>query len=82
MIRHIEISDAALREQIKSGDVCLGGNSKLNIYGTLTCSSGKRMKRVNRVFFVSAQEAQDASYRPCGNCMKEEYKKWTYSHTP
>jgi len=81
MIQHIEISDTALRKQIKNGVISLGGNSILRIYGTLNCASGKRMKRINRVFFTSAQEAQKAGYRPCGQCMKKEYKKWICSHT-
>lgn len=34
------------------------------------------MKRENRVFFLSEQEAQQNNYRPCGHCMKTEYKKW------
>ena len=34
------------------------------------------MKKENRVFFVSEQEAIEQGYRPCGNCMNYEYKKW------
>ncbi len=37
------------------------------------------MKRENRVFFSSEVEANNQGYRPCGHCMKSEYKKWTYS---
>lgn len=80
MIRHSEINDEDLIKKIKNGDISLGGNSNIKIYGKLSCTSGKRMKRANRVFFTSVQEAQNAGYRPCGNCMKEKYKKWTYLH--
>lgn len=52
------------------------GNSRLKIYGTLNCTSGKRMKMINRVFFISTQEAVNLGYRPCGHCLKEAYKKW------
>jgi hypothetical protein len=45
MIEHIEILDSDLRNKIKNGEICFGGNQKLKIYGTLKCSSGKRMKR-------------------------------------
>ena len=76
MIQHIEISDISLRSKIKNGDINLGGNKKLKIYGLLSCKSGKRMKRANRVFFTSEQEAIEKQFRPCGHCMKTEYKKW------
>lgn len=76
MVRHSEISDSELRNKIRRKEICLGGNSKLKIYGVLGCTSGKRMKRENRVFFTSEQETQQNSYRPCGHCMKVEYKKW------
>lgn len=76
MIQHIEISDISLRSKIKNGDINLGGNKKLKIYGLLSCKSGKRMKQENRVFFTSEQEAKEKQYRPCGHCMKTEYKKW------
>lgn len=76
MIQHNEISDTDLRSKIKKRKICFGENRKLKIYGTLSCTSGKRMKRENRVFFSSEQEAQQNNYRPCGHCMKTEYKKW------
>ncbi len=76
MIQHAEISDSDLRSKICSNKIRFGGNRKLKIYGTLSCTSGKRMKRENRVFFASEQEAQQNNYRPCGNCMKPAYKKW------
>lgn len=76
MTRHDEISDSDLRNQIKNGEICFGGNRKLKIYGTLKCSSGKRMKRENRVFFSSEKEAIKNGFRPCGHCMKPEYLKW------
>jgi len=78
MVKHIEISDSDLRSKIKQKVICFGGNRKLKIYGTLQCKSGKRMKRENRVFFVSEKEAIKNDFRPCGNCMKTEYKKWIY----
>ncbi len=79
MIRQREISDQDVRRGIKALHIQFGGNSQLQIYGTLGCQSGKRMQRKNRVFFASAQAAIEAGYRPCGNCMKEAYKKWTGS---
>jgi methylphosphotriester-DNA--protein-cysteine methyltransferase len=79
VILHRDIDDIALRERIKQGTALFGGNRRLNIYGTLNCSSGKRMKRENRVFFESSKEAESEGYRPCGHCMKSEYQKWIYS---
>jgi len=65
-----------LKELINQRQVSLGGNSKLKIYGTLSCSSGKRMKTENRVFFSNEKEAIVTGYRPCGHCMKAQYKEW------
>jgi methylphosphotriester-DNA--protein-cysteine methyltransferase len=76
MILHSKIRDTDLREKIKQKSICFGGNRKLKIYGTLQCSSGKRMKIENRVFFATESEATQNGYRPCGHCMKKEYQKW------
>jgi methylphosphotriester-DNA--protein-cysteine methyltransferase len=76
MYRHSAISDAGLRQMIRTGLIYLGGNSKLKIYGRLACSAGKRMKKTNRVFFSNEQEASAGGYRPCGNCMRAAYQKW------
>jgi methylphosphotriester-DNA--protein-cysteine methyltransferase len=76
MILHEAVTDQALWLKIKNKEVVLGGNQSLKIYGTLGCKSGKRMKRSNRVFFKSKQEALDLVYRPCGHCLKNDYKIW------
>jgi methylphosphotriester-DNA--protein-cysteine methyltransferase len=76
MIRHDEITDVRLRSKIRKHEIIFAGNGQLKIYGTLSCYSGKRMKKMNRVFFESEKEAIQYGYRPCGHCMKEEYKKW------
>ena len=76
MIEHSKITDFQLRIKIKNAEICFGGNQKLKIYGTLKCASGKRMKRENRVFFYSEEEAEKNGFRPCGHCMKTEYQKW------
>ncbi len=76
MIRHNEISNIDLRNKIRKQEILFGGNRKLKIYGKLSCASGKRMKRENRIFFASEKEALALNYRPCGHCMKMEYKKW------
>ena len=76
MIQHSKISDSNLRNKIKNAEICFGGNRKLKIYGTLKCASGKRMKRENRVFFHAEDEALIQNFRPCGHCMKANYKKW------
>ena len=79
MIEHIEISVKELHRKIRKGEVCFGGNKKLKIYGLLRCSSGKRMKTANRIFFASEREARQNNYRPCGHCMKAAYQKWKNS---
>jgi methylphosphotriester-DNA--protein-cysteine methyltransferase len=57
-----------LKELIASGSIRIAGNRKLCIYGTLDCFSGKRMKKENRVFFRSEEEAISLGYRCCKNC--------------
>jgi len=82
MIRHTELGETAftrsrrLKYLIGHGKIRFSGSRKLKIYGMLNCSSGKRMKPENRVFFESEQEAKEAAYRPCGHCMREAYLLW------
>ena len=73
---HSDLTDRDLGNQIRNEIICFGGNNKLKIFGTLQCSSGKRMKKGNRVFFNSVQEARKNGFRPCGHCMRADYKKW------
>ncbi len=80
MIDHTEISDIELKKKIKQQDVSFGGNKQLKIYGTLNCTSGKRMKKENRVFFRSERQAVKNGYRPCGHCMSAQYKTWKNMH--
>jgi len=79
MLFHSVLNKQALRRLIKNQTITLAGNSRLKIYGLLSCKSGKRMKRQNRVFFVSVTEASQNGYRPCGHCLRKEYQAWIYS---
>jgi methylphosphotriester-DNA--protein-cysteine methyltransferase len=82
MINHIDLGHVteerrkALCSLIRKGDITLGGYKKARIYGLLSCSSGKRMKVENRVFFKDEEEALANGYRPCGHCMKNKYAEW------
>lgn len=76
MFRHEGLSDRELKQLMRKRVIVLGGNRALKIYGTLGCSSGKRMKKENRVFFPSELRAIAQGYRPCGNCLKKEYQIW------
>ncbi|WP_309883053.1 Ada metal-binding domain-containing protein [Chryseobacterium rhizosphaerae] len=80
MIQHTLISAPILRSKIRSLEIRFAGNKNLKIYGLLQCRSGKRMKRENRVFFATEKEALQNNFRPCGHCMKNEYKKWKEKH--
>jgi len=57
MIKHADLVEypfergRKLKILLKKNEMVLAGNSKLKIYGTLLCPSGKRMKVQNRVFF-------------------------------
>ena len=85
------VGKAVLRAELKGFEFAagipgtLGGNKKLKIYGKLDCKSalswiGKGYYISNRVFFENEEVAKQLGYRPCGVCMKKEYKKWKDSH--
>lgn len=76
MIEHSELTTSELFGFLKQKKIQWAGNSKLKIYGTLHCKSGKRLKVENRVFFNSEREAVQEGYRPCGHCMREDYMVW------
>ena len=59
----------------------LGGHRKLKIYGRLDCPSALRYIAKgqyveHRVFFADEETAIAAGYRPCGICMKPQYREW------
>ncbi len=61
----------------------LGGNSKLKIYGRLDCptalSAIRRFPGIyeqSRVFFADEKTALAAGYRPCGNCLRAQYREY------
>ncbi|UTW66322.1 metal-binding protein [bacterium SCSIO 12643] len=76
MIFHNDIHKIEMLGKIKSREIQFAGNQKLKIYGLLNCASGKRMLRVNRVFFSSERDALQNGYRPCGHCLRVKYKEW------
>jgi methylphosphotriester-DNA--protein-cysteine methyltransferase len=75
MYDHAQLNKRQLFRLIHAGHIKMAGYKKNKVYGTLHCSSGKRMKQSNRVFFRDEAEAIAAGYRPCGHCMK--HKKLT-----
>jgi len=85
MIKHIDLGNSNeerkknLAPLIRKGQISLAGYKKGKIYGLLNCSSGKRMKVENRVFFQNESEALANSYRPCGNCLPQKYWAWKRS---
>lgn len=76
MIEHKYIDDAELHQKIKQKEIAYGGNLNLKIYGTLQCKSGKRMKTKNHVFFNIREQAKELGFRPCGHCLRADYKIW------
>lgn len=60
----------------------LGGNGRMKIYGRLDCSSARRAVargqtyQKHRVFFADEATAIAAGFRPCGNCMRRQYRLW------
>jgi len=76
MVRHSAIDDRLVRMYVRKAQIRFAGNSRLKIFGMLRCAQGKRMKKENRVFFRSMEDAINAGYRPCGHCMKAAYQQW------
>lgn len=82
MFKHIDLGEHQdkrtrnLASLIRKGQISLAGYRKGKIYGLLNCSSGKRMKIENRVFFKNESEALANGYRPCGNCLPQKYRAW------
>jgi methylated-DNA-[protein]-cysteine S-methyltransferase len=59
----------------------LGGHRRNRIYGRLDCAGARRWIAeghyvAHRVFFTDEEAAVAAGYRPCANCMPEEYGRW------
>jgi methylphosphotriester-DNA--protein-cysteine methyltransferase len=59
----------------------LGGYRRNRIYGRLDCPSalraiGKGQYEKHRVFFADEDAAIAAGYRPCGSCLRPEYRRW------
>jgi hypothetical protein len=60
----------------------LGGHRRTRVYGRLDCpvalsliARGFDVGR-HRVFFADEETAIAAGYRPCGACLREEYRRW------
>ena len=75
------------RKIYSSGPGSLGGNGQMKIYGQLNCRSAVRAVAAgntyqkHRVFFADEATAIAVGYRPCGNCMRPQYKDWKARHT-
>ena len=62
----------------------LGGHRRNKVYGRLDCAGALRWIAKGhyvkqRVFFADEVTAIAAGYRPCANCMREEYRAWKAS---
>jgi methylphosphotriester-DNA--protein-cysteine methyltransferase len=79
---HSDLADSELGHLVRKKKIRMAGHLRLRIYGTLGCKSGKRMKRINRVFFANEREAKALGFRPCGRCLRVEYLKWKENNRP
>ena len=64
----------------------LGGHSRQKVYGRLDCPNALSLKRRGfepscRVFFADEETAIAAGYRPCGACLREQYRVWKAAQT-
>lgn len=65
----------------------LGGHRRSRIYGRLDCPSALRAIArggyvAHRVFFADEATARAAGYRPCGVCLREDYRAWRAGQAP
>jgi methylphosphotriester-DNA--protein-cysteine methyltransferase len=72
MMLHSQVSSAEFKVMVHAAIIRFAGNRKLKIYGKLNCASGKRMRKINRVFFTSEADALAAGFRPCSHCLKKK----------
>jgi methylphosphotriester-DNA--protein-cysteine methyltransferase len=59
----------------------LGGHRRQRIYGRLDCPTALRHiardgYTAHRVFFADEATARAAGYRPCHDCLPEQYAQW------
>lgn len=78
-----ELLDSEGKTYLSETPGTLGGNRKLKIYGQLNCYSALSTIRrfpgsyeKSRVFFADERTALAAGYRPCGNCMRTQYREY------
>jgi hypothetical protein len=70
------------REVVSSTPGKLGGHLGTRVYGRLDCPVALSLirrgfdVRPTRVFFAHELAAIAAGYRPCGACMRKEYRRW------
>lgn len=64
---YIVLKDGEFVESFLPGEYA--GNKTHKIFGRLDCKTGEKlMKKENRVFFHSLEDAVKEGYRPCKNC--------------
>lgn len=76
LYNHAELTDDQVRAMLKCGDIKFAGHKGYKVWGLLTCATGKKMKRENRVFFTSQEAAEKNGYRPCGSCQRAAFNRW------
>jgi Metal binding domain of Ada len=82
MAKRFRLLGADRRSYSSSTPGSFGGNGRMKIYGRLDCSSARRAiangdtYQQHRVFFADEAAAIAAGYRPCGNCMRPQFRVW------
>jgi hypothetical protein len=78
--RHRLLGPGGFYDSDRPGE--LGGHSKQRVYGRLDCPVALslirrgKFKTEYRVFFKDAETARACGFRPCGACLREEYRAW------
>jgi methylphosphotriester-DNA--protein-cysteine methyltransferase len=64
-----------------------GGHRGTKVYGRLDCPTALRLIAKghyvqHRVFFADEEAAVTAGYRPCGHCLRSQYRQWVVDRHP
>ena len=81
-VRHYRLVGPDGSELVSEAPGALGGHRRTRVYGRLDCpvalsliARGYEVRR-HRVFFADEATAIAAGYRPCGACLRDEYRRW------
>ncbi len=68
MPNKISGSEISIAQESENNLYSYCGNKNSKIYHKLSCSSAKKTKEENKIYFKTLEECQNAGYKPCKIC--------------